>query len=130
MQRIDSVYFAESARGGRGVFTANAIDAGSVIEICPVIVLSKKDRRRIHETKLHDYYFLWGEEEKKAAIILGFGFLYNHSYQPNAEYVPNYNDKTLTFYAKEPIAAGEEITVNYSGDPEGNHKMWFEVKEA
>lgn len=129
MQRINSIYFAESSLGGRGVFTAEDIPEGAVIEICPVIVLSASDRKTIHDTSLHDYYFIWGENDDEAALILGFGSLYNHSYSPNAEYAPNFEAATLTVFATKTIAAGDEILVNYSGTPDERMEVWFDIKE-
>ena len=129
MQAIPSLYIAESELGGRGVFTAAGISKGSVIEVCPVIVLSKADRSHLDETELHEYYFIWGKKDEECAIILGYGSLYNHSYEPNAEYAPDFKSKTLDFFALRDIKPGEEITVNYSGDPEGHIKVWFEVAE-
>ncbi len=128
MQVLPSIYVAPSPLGGRGVFTSKAIKEGTPIEISPVIVLPEKDVPHIKATKLHDYYFIWGKKDKKCAIILGYGSIYNHSYHPNAEYVPDFKGKTLDFFALHDIKAGEEITVNYSGDPEGENKFWFKVK--
>ena len=125
MQQVDSLYIASSDLGGRGVFTAKNIPAGALIEISPVIVMPGEERKQLDQTKLHDYYFIWGEKDKKAAIILGYGSIYNHSFQPNAQYRPDYHNKTLDFFALNDIAAGTEITVNYNGDPEVRREMWF-----
>ena len=128
-QSLSSLFIAPSQRGGRGVFTSAPIHKGSIIEISPVIVMSKEDRVQIDDTKLHDYYFIWGEQDDQCAIVLGYGSLYNHAYKPNAEYTPDFGGKTLDFYALRDIKAGEEITVNYSGDPQGHIDLWFEEKK-
>jgi SET domain-containing protein len=128
MQQLSSLFIAPSSLGGRGVFTTRLIPAESLIEMCPVIVLPPSDIEHIHATKLHDYYFIWGEDDNKCAIVLGYGSLYNHSYEPNAYYRPDFERKTLDFYAMQDIEAGEEILVNYSGDPEGHRKVWFPVE--
>jgi SET domain-containing protein len=130
MQRLPSLYIAPSPLGGRGVFTAEAIPAGSLIEICPVIVLSKKDCEQIHKTCLYDYYFLWGEEDEACALALGYGSLYNHSFEPNAEYSPDFETDTFEFLALNDISPGEEITVNYNGDPEEQAPLWFSVRNT
>lgn len=127
MQVLPSIFIANSDLGGRGVFTADTIPEGALIEISPVIVLNGDDQSHIHQTKLHDYYFIWGKEENHCAIVLGYGSIYNHSYEPNAEYRPDFKNKTLDFFAFRPIEAGEEITVNYSGHPDGSKKFWFKV---
>lgn len=129
MQSISSLFVAPSSLGGRGVFTTEDIKKGSIVEICPVIVLPETDRSHLDQTKLHDYYFIWGDADEQCAIILGFGSIYNHSYQPNAEYNPDFPGKTLSFYALEKIKAGSEITVNYNGTPSEQSDLWFTTKE-
>lgn len=108
------------------MFTAEPIEKGSLIEICPVIVLPKKEVPVIHGTRLHDYYFLWGRELKQAAIALGYGSLYNHAVHSNAHYELNLSDNTIEIYAVEDIPAGAEITVNYNGEPGDDALVWFE----
>jgi len=125
-QRLASVYFSSSAIEGRGVFTYEPIDDGVLIEVCPAIVLPEADLPVIHRTHLHDYYFLWGEEEKQCAIALGFGSLYNHSYEPNAEYVFDFEQQTIDIYSLRTIEAGEEITINYNGWPDDKKPVWFD----
>jgi len=125
-QRLPSVYFSSSPIEGRGVFTYEPIEEGVLIEVCPAIVLPEADLPVIHRTHLHDYYFLWGQEEKQCAIALGFGSLYNHSYEPNAEYVFDYEQQTIDIYSLKPIEAGEEIFINYNGWPDDKNPVWFD----
>ena len=108
MQRLPHIFFAASPLGGRGVFTS---------EFIPAI---------IHQTDLHDYYFLWGEDEKQCAIALGFGSLYNHAYDANAEYILDLDDNTIDFYSVKDIEPGTEITVNYNGWPDDPAPVWFD----
>lgn len=129
MQRIDSLYIAPSPLGGRGVFTAAPIAEGALIEVCPVIVLPGDDRLHIDETGLYNYYFIWGEADELCAIALGYGSLYNHSFEPNAEYHAELAGQELDFYALRDIGAGEEITVNYNGDPNNQEKLWFNTRQ-
>lgn len=126
MQRLPFLFFGPSNLGGRGVFTSEPIQAGDLIEICPAIVLPEEQLPVIHGTKLHDYYFLWGDEQKECALALGFGSLYNHAYHPNAEYILDYEYNTIDFYAIDYIPAGEEITVNYNGLPFDETPVWFD----
>ncbi|MCB0707469.1 MAG: SET domain-containing protein-lysine N-methyltransferase [Saprospiraceae bacterium] len=128
MQIHPGLYIASSDLGDRGVFSATIIPEGAPLEICPVLVLPGTDQAKLDQTLLHDYYFIWGADDSQCALVLGYGSLYNHSYQPNAEYRPDFEGNTLDFYALREIQPGEEITVNYSGDPDGFRKMWFEVK--
>ena len=122
---IPSLYMAPSALHHRGMYTAEAIDAGNTIEVCPVIVLPIKDRKVIHNTTLHDYYFTWGEEDNACAIALGYGSLYNHSYNPNARFLVDLEMETISIRSIKDIAAGEEILINYNGDPKDQTALWF-----
>ena len=126
MQRIPSIYFGPSELGGRGVFSTEEIQADSLIEICPVIACPKEDLPVIHKTFLHDYYFLWGENDDECAIALGFGSLYNHSRQSNARYWCDPDNAIIEIWSIRDIEVGEEITVNYNGDPEVQDPVWFE----
>lgn len=120
MKEIESsqkVYVAESKikNAGKGVFAKKPIRPDEVIEKCPVIEVPLKDPANNDEGILVDYFFYFGDG---LAIALGFGSLYNHSYNPNAIYKVNLKDKTIDFSAIKNINQGEEITVNYNfGNP-------------
>jgi len=126
MQRLPGIYFAPSEKGGRGVFSAIYISEGTLIEVCPMIVLPEEDFQKIHDSTLHDYYFLWGDEENQCAIALGFGSLYNHDYEPNARYFVDPEEETMEIYAIREIFPGDEITVTYNGHPDDKSLVWFE----
>lgn len=130
MQRIPSLFSAPSDISGRGVFTGEPIEEGALIEICPVIVLPENELSVIHGTALHDYYFLWGDDQNQCAVALGFGSVYNHSYQPNAKYLLDYDHQTIDFYAIKDIGPGEEIFVNYNGEPGSQERVWFDKNES
>ncbi len=126
MQRLPALYFGPSPLGGRGVFTNVRIPEGAVLEICPVIVLPAEELPVIHNTKLHDYYFMWGWDDDQCAIALGYGSLYNHAYTPNAQYLIDIDNETIEFIALRDIQKGEEVTVSYNGDPEDKTRVWFD----
>lgn len=126
-QRIPHLYIANSSIDDRGVFSTEPIPKGSIIELCPVIVVPKMEMEKIKETVLFNYYFDWEEKNESGAIALGYGSLFNHSYKPNAEYQPDYDSSTLRFHAIKDIEVGEEITINYNGDPDNQEKVWFDL---
>lgn len=128
MQRIESLFFAPSERHGRGIFTATAIPKGSLIEICPVVVLPPEELALFQHSKLYEHFFLWGEEQDRPALGLGFASLYNHSERPNTEFLFSYLDQTIEYYALRPIQAGEEITVDYHAGKDG--PVWFRVRKG
>jgi SET domain-containing protein len=113
---------------GRGVIAGEDIDVGEKIEWCPVLTFDAKHSDDIDKTPIYDYYFLWGPNNEQLAIALGYGSIYNHSFEPNAEYVPNYKENYLEFFALRPIKEGEEITVNYNGSPENREEVWFKTE--
>lgn len=98
---------------GRGVFAGRAIRAGQVIEVCPVIVLPA---RAAAWDGLQNYLFKWGRAADQLAVALGHGSLYNHSSDPNAEYLPRFATGEVVFRAVRPIAAGEQIVIDYQWD--------------
>jgi len=114
---------------GHGVFATRFFASGTIIEECPVFVLTPEDRARIDETEMFNYYFAWGPDEREAAIVLGWGSLYNHSFEPNAQYVKHLDQGVLEVVALRDIEPGEEITVNYNGDPTCRKPVWFEAIE-
>jgi SET domain-containing protein len=121
-----SVYAGPSGVHGRGVFAARQFHAGDVIEECPVLTVTEDQAPLLDETDLYGFTFEW---EDGVALALGFGSLYNHSWQPNARYDHDYDRDLVVYSAVSSIAAGEEISVNYSGDPEGRIDLWFETDE-
>ena len=48
------------------------------------------------------------------ALALGYGSLYNHSYNPNARY-DDVGRQIKEYSALRDIQRGEEITINYNG---------------
>lgn len=128
MQRLPFLFVAESENKGRGVFTGKPIKEGDLIEICPVIVLPRKEMKIIDKTVLYNYYFLWGKKQRKCAICLGYGSIYNHAYHPNARYELDIKNKTIDFFCIKDIPAGAEITVNYNGEAGDEKLVWFDKK--
>lgn len=126
MMRLQSptkIYIEDSALpdAGRGVFASSRIEQGELIEQCPIVALpDAKDRDRLRKTGLVNYYFLWGDRRDHAAICLGWGSVYNHSFEPNAKYEKVLEDGRMDFTALRAIEPGEEIFVNYNGDPTNN----------
>jgi len=123
----DSIYVGVSQEKGRGVFTKTDLKKNLVIEIAPVIVMSKQDRITIDQTLLHDYIFEWGDKQNQCCMALGYVPLYNHSYRSNCEYEMNYKQQTITVKTTRSIKAGEELFINYNGDWNNAKPVWFDV---
>jgi uncharacterized protein len=123
--RNPTLYIAPSDLGGRGVFTGAPIMKDDLIEVCPVLVMKVGEMEVLDKTTLYDYYFLWGDDQKQCVIALGFGSLYNHFCPSNADYFMDFDELTIEIYAIRDIEAGEEITINYHGDPHNPEPTWF-----
>lgn len=109
---------------GRGVFAKHSIDRGAVIERVPLLFVTWK---QVEDSELAHYVFDWNT--RKAVLALGYGSLYNHSFQPNARY-DDVGRHTKEFTALRNIAAGEEITINYNGDPaDRTNELDFSIVE-
>lgn len=63
------------------------------------------------------------------AIALGYGSLYNHSYDPNSFYSME-NDDWMIIWALRNIKKNEEITFNYNGDPTCKEPVGFRVQNG
>ncbi len=122
------LYIKEIKHKGKGVFTTINIGMGALIETCPVILFHDAvDQQQLNATVLNEYIFSW-DENNTSALALGFGSFYNHSQQSNAEYVMKHDALRLEIYAVKDISAHTEITINYTGIPNGESLEWFAKK--
>lgn len=112
---------------GRGIIAINNIKKGTIIERAPVIILPDSDWKHIKRTELDNWNFYWNKKGD-FVIVLGYGSLYNHSYTPNAYYLPDFKNKEMLYIALKDIKKNEEILINYNGDPTDMSPMWFNVK--
>lgn len=107
----------------RGVFAKCDILKGTVFHEAPVIAYPNEEHDYIEKTTLADYAFEYGANH--TAILLGYGMLFNHSYEPNADYAISFEKHTFDFFAHRDIKAGEEILINYNGEVDDQEQLWF-----
>lgn len=100
---------------GRGVFATHFLTTGALIDESPVVVVPAAELEHLDRTVLENYYFVWG---RGGAVLLGRMSLCNHSYAPNAGFHCDLPRQVIRFVALRDIEPGDEITVNYNGDPE------------
>ena len=111
----------------RGVFAKRDFKKGELLHEAPVISYPNDQHQHIEKTLLADYAFEYGINH--TAILLGYGMLFNHSYEPNATYEINFKNHTFDFFAYKDIKAGEEIFINYNGDEDDMEPLWFNQDE-
>lgn len=89
---------------GYGVFAEKKIKKGEVIEECYILVSRGGDK------KLEDYYF---DANGRYALLTGYGVIYNHAEDPNADYHINVKRRLATIKADRDIKKDEEIFLSY-----------------
>jgi uncharacterized protein len=114
-----SLYAAPSWRHGRGVFAARRFRKGQILERCPVITVSARDRGLLERTVVGSYLY---ERGGGAAIALGLGSLLNHSFEPNAACELLDGEDVAVFRALRTIEPGEEVTILYCDEAD----LWFD----
>lgn len=119
-------------KGGRGVFARRDIEVDEIFERIPVLLLPKSQvfgpgEMAQRATRISWYVFSWINPRRDyVAVALGYGSIYNHSETPNAKYGMELPD-IMEFFALAPIAAGQEITINYRGDEESAKALGFDI---
>lgn len=126
---LPSLFIAPVPGKGKGVYTGEDLAKGTVLEVSPVIVMSKEERVLLDKTRLHDYIFEWGSKRDQCCMALGYISVYNHSYSSNCEYEMDYDYDTISIKTVRAIPAGEELTINYNGTWNNKKKVWFDVSE-
>ncbi|HEX7844367.1 MAG TPA: SET domain-containing protein [Chitinophagaceae bacterium] len=122
------LYIAPTDGMGRGVFTTENIEKDTVIEIAPVIIMSRDDRKLLDQTLLHDYIFEWDRKKEQCCMALGYVPIYNHSYRSNCEYEMDFEYGQISIRTVRFIKSGEELFINYNGDWNDSKPLWFEAK--
>jgi len=110
---------------GRKIVAISNIKKDEIVEICPLIFMGETEEPIIKNIQIGNYVFEW---DHRLVMVLGFGSLYNHSYSPNLIYLRDYENELMRFVALKDINKGEELTINYNGDPNCMDPLWFEVK--
>lgn len=105
-----------TGRLGRGVFATRAIRADETIEVCPTLELADSDI----SGALGDYLLKSAYDESIVILMFGYGMLYNHATEPNAEY--REHEDGIAFVALREIELDEEITISYGDE-------WWQTRD-
>lgn len=107
---------------GHGIFAKTAIPADITLEECPFL------RIRADECagSLDDYVFNLESAEENGdedvySLVLGWGSLFNHSYNHNTEYWHDTERDLIVFHTIKNVPAGHQLFVNYG-------KEWWESR--
>lgn len=122
---LPCLFIAPTDKMGKGVFTSEDLAADTVIEIAPVIVMSKEERKLLDKTRLHDYIFEWGHDKKQCCMAIGYVPVYNHSYKSNCEYEMDFDEAIIVVKTIRFVKSGEELFINYNGDWNDRTPLWF-----
>lgn len=114
---------------GRGLFAAADIPEGALIAVSPVLVLEPAEREAAAGTAVAHYWFWWedagpegpdgAEAPWRAAVALGPVSMCNHARPANARFEVVRGARRIDLFAAAPIAAGDEITIDY------DCALWF-----
>lgn len=113
---------------GRGIVAERNFAAGELIERAPVFIIPESDRRLIDSTSVGNYIFMWEHDRYgkdlyaglgRAAVVLGYASLVNHSTTPNCDTVRYIDALAHDLIALRAIASGEELTIDYG------MALWF-----
>jgi SET domain-containing protein len=98
---------------GMGVFAKENIKSNEVIETCHFTILEKSFQQI--DNKLKEYVFSWPKIfwGGKSAVVWGFGSIYNHSRNNNADWLTDEENNVFKFFTVRDIKIGEEILTNY-----------------
>jgi hypothetical protein len=127
---------------GLGVFTQKDILQDTIVERCPVFVLSAPPEAMLNTValpysesdkgiSLRHLLFPWMKNDIRA-FALGYAMLYNHEpvgtsnlmYRPHVH--PETNRRFIDFFSKREIKAGEELTQTYAA----SNRLWFGYKRG
>ena len=125
---LPCLFVAPSENRGRGVFTAEELSEGQVIEISPVLVLTAEERNEVERTRLHDYIFEWGNDRAQCCVAWGYLSMYNHAEPPNCTYVMDFEEAMISIRTLRVIQEGEEIFISYLPEEGNKPPIWFAVR--
>jgi len=109
----NKIEIKDSPVSGKGVFAKENIKSGEVIENCHFTLLDQK--YPYVDKKLLEYIFSWPKStiNGRSAVVWGFGSIYNHSKNNNADWETDEENNHFKFFTIKDIKAGEEIFTNY-----------------
>lgn len=110
-----SIEVRPSKFGGYGVFARADISKGEILEECYYLPLTAP--WECTDPGLKKYVFMRSRSpasgQFKAAAVLGYGMIYNHSRPANVNYTKDVSNKIFTFTAVKKISKNKELFIDY-----------------
>lgn len=113
---------------GRGLVAGRRFGCGEVVETAPVLVVPAREWELVRSTVVGRFCFGWNDDTGSVALALGRVSLLNHSYTPNVVSEKHLRRRLIVFVALRDIEPGEELTLNYNGDPGSRASVGFTVR--
>ena len=111
LYRSNKIFVDDSPVHGRGVFAAERIKSGEILEECHYIKVPEDIG---YPEILNNHFFSWPKGESGLVICLGYGSIFNHSdNNSNADWQTDTSKNKLIFFSTRDIEIGEEIFTNY-----------------
>ena len=130
-RRQRHIVLGRSKIHGFGVFATKNFRKGEVVEVCPVMSVTDKTKAILLANSpkaVSDFGNFMFETEDGSALAFGYGSFYNHSVEPNADYsmIECFGRSCLEIVAWRRIEEGDEILLNYNGDPDDQADVFGE----
>jgi SET domain-containing protein len=113
------VTVSRSELHGHGCFTTRAIDAGEEVAECRALLFPPEETAQLMQTNLKNYLFFVRDDAVvsdtrfHSALAMGPVSFCNHSAEATCDFHVDEAKATITLVARRPLAAHEEITIDY-----------------
>jgi SET domain-containing protein len=118
--------YVKQCEYGFGVFAREFIAKDTVLEECHYI---RYKRDECQSLKINDYVYEMADTEETPeddkecnALVLGFGSIYNHSFENNAHYLFDSAKNVFVYQATRDIQPEEQIFISYG-------EKWWDTRE-
>lgn len=117
LYKNSGIEIRRSSKDGRwGIFARKNIKKHTLLEEVPYILISKPENCEI-------ITYTYSNDNEFYMLPFGFAGLYNHSNNPNADWMKDYVNMTMKHFAIKDISVDEEICIDY-----GEENINFEIK--
>lgn len=114
LYRNPQLFVKQSPEPRFGVYTNSFLKRGSIIEQCHFVTIGDG----LNNDNLRGYAYNYESPSgvSKQIIPLGYGAIYNHNDNHNAEWFVDYEKELMVFVTTKNIFKGEQIYINYGPD--------------